>query len=193
HLAFQPHPKLLLAYTLDALPFFGSSENGTAPEAAGSNGSNSFTANEHRREGYGMFILPGDVYLRAGRFKVPFGLNMDDHTVATREGFLGTGAPSLLPYDPRDPDAGMEIGLAKGPWFGRTSLTKGNAGRNPEAKAAKLGFNTSGFQGAVSIYDDFVKLPNTSLVRRETRWGLYGLSHYGWLSVVGEVAAGTDD
>ena len=59
--------------------------------------------------------LPGGLYLRAGQFRVPFGLRMDDHTGAMRAGFRDAlagsfGTSGFLPYDPRNVEAGLEVG-----------------------------------------------------------------------------------
>ena len=41
------------------------------------------------QDAFGMISgFPLDGYVKAGRFRSPYGLRMDDHTVATREGFL---------------------------------------------------------------------------------------------------------
>lgn len=187
HLAFQPHPRLTLVYTLDAFA------QGPVSSVTG-------------KEAFGMVGgLPGNGYLRAGRFRVPFGLRMDDHTVATRAGFgdFGTGG-SFLPYDPRLPDMGLEVGMERSGWFGRASFTNGASGRAPnaspiaganpyaEAKAVKLGYQTAHYQGGLSLYDDFRKVGGTPLVRT-TRWGYYGMARYGPLALIGELDAGTDD
>ena len=181
HFAFQPHEKLTLVYSRDA---FGVSRDAGAPARA--------------QEAFGMIGgLPFGGYFRAGRFRVPFGLRLDDHTVATRNAFLdfSTG-DTFLPYDPRDPDMGYEIGGASGGFFGRASFTNGSANvfapwSFAEAKAIKLGYNMAGYQGGVSFYDEFNHVPFAGL-RRGTRWGYYGMTHFGPLTALGEVAAGTD-
>src|SRR5258706_3104140 len=81
HLAFQPHPKLTAVYTM------------YATDAAGG----TFRTNE----AFGMIGgMPANGYVKVGRFRTPFGLRMDDHTVATRTGFLDfIGGGSFLPFD----------------------------------------------------------------------------------------------
>ena len=64
-MAFQPHPRLTLVYTQDGFE----------------------TGARVTREAWAMIGLTPDYYLRAGVFRSPFGLRMDDHTVATRNGF----------------------------------------------------------------------------------------------------------
>ena len=62
--------------------------------------------------------LPEDLYLRFGRLRVPFGLRQDDHTGATRGGFLDAagGGTGVLPYDPRTVQTGFEAGFYPGPF-----------------------------------------------------------------------------
>jgi hypothetical protein len=179
HLAFQPHDMLTLVYTTDG---FATGPSNTV----------------RSKEAYGMIHgLPLDGYIRAGRFRTPFGLRMDDHTVATRNGFgdFGTGG-TFLPYDPRNPDMGIEVGGDKNNWFGRAAFTDGassifTGSPNAEAKTAKLGYNHPRFQAAASIYDDFLK-SGTTPQTHFTRWGLYGLTHYQSFAFIGEFAAGSD-
>lgn len=175
YITFQPHPRLTLVYSRDA-----------------------FNDAVYAQDAFGMISgFPLDGYVKAGRFRTPFGLRMDDHTVATREGFLNlTGGPSFLPYDPRMPDMGVEVGGDRGNWFGRASFTNGVAdpfGVQPFAQTgtAKLGYNMHAYQGGLSIYDDYEK---TGLFpfRRATRWGYYSLTHWRKLQLIGELGAGTD-
>jgi len=185
HFAFQPHRRLTLVYTAD-----GSFGNYTA--FAG--------GNFKTREAYGMIGgMPLDGYVRAGRFRVPFGLRWDDHTVATRNSFLDFyDGRAFLPYDPRATDAGIEAGGDHGNWFGRGSFTNGPAsplGSPPFAEtfALKLGFNSPRAQVAASFYDNFNHPPPFGGIKRATRWGIYGLSHAGSFAFLGELAAGTDE
>jgi hypothetical protein len=170
HIAFQPHDKLTLVYTLDG---FASTPSNTV----------------RSKEAYGLIG----------------GLRMDDHTVATRNGFgdFGTGvAPSspsggFLPFDPRLPDMGVEIGGSQGNFFGRAAFTNGfssvlSSSGHAEAKSVKLGYNMSAYQGGISLYDDFLKV-GTTPIERFSRWGYYGMTHVGPVALLGEVAAGTDE
>ena len=180
HFAFQPHPKLTLVYSMDP-----------GPEAFGG-------ARYTSKESYGMFTaLPLNGYLKAGRFRTPFGLRWDDHTVATRNGFLDfTTAQAFLPYDPRRMDEGLELGAEKSGIFGRLAFTNGGAdvfnGQYAGATTLKLGYNSSRFQTAASLYDNYRK-ENTSGIQRSSRWGVYGMSHFKQFAVIGEIAAGTDE
>lgn len=181
HIAFQPHPRLTLVYTNDAFS--------ATPAASAA----------RPREAFGLIGgFPLDGYVRAGRFRIPFGLRMDDHTVATRVGFLdfATGK-TFLPYDPRLPDMGVEIGAERSGVFGRTSYTNGRAnvlgGGYAETKTLKLGFRAPIGETAVSLYDDYAKRPAGGQPQRQTRWGLYGFTHWREVALLGEVAAGTDE
>jgi hypothetical protein len=175
YVTFQPHARLTLVYSRDA-----------------------FNDAVLAQDAFGIISgFPLDGYLKAGRFRTPFGLRMDDHTVATREGFLNlTGGPAYLPFDPRFPDMGIEIGGDHGSWFGRAAFTNGASGPftgQPFAQTgtAKLGYVRSSWQGGASFYDDYEK---TGLFpfRRATRWSGYGLAHWRRLQLIAELGAGTD-
>jgi hypothetical protein len=182
HLTFQPHQALTLLYSRDAF---------AATPAAG-------TVSE--KEAFGSVRVPGNGYVKVGRFRNPFGLRMDDHTVGTRNGFLDfSSAARFLPYDPRQPDMGVEYGLTYGPLFGQGSFTNGRSNafafprRFAETKAAKVGYNSPLLQTAVSFYDEFHKTPGAGVPQRSTRWGVYGMTHWGPVVFLGEIGAGTDD
>jgi hypothetical protein len=175
HLAFQPHPRLTLVYTNDGL------DNG--PRVT--------------REAWAMVNIGGDYYLRAGEFRVPFGLRMDDHTVATRNGFLDfQGGDRVLPYDPRFGDEGLELGGTRGLHYGRIAFTNGvsspigGGSTHAQAVSAKIGYAGSSFQYGFSGYDEWNE--PSSGPTRASRWGWYGTAHRGLVSLLGEVVAGTD-
>jgi hypothetical protein len=79
--------------------------------------------------------------------------------------------------------------------FARLAFTDGEAnvfgGGFAGAKTLKLGYTHPRGAGAVSFYDDYRK--EGSGVKRATRWAFSGMTHAGPLSVLGEVAAGTDE
>ncbi len=178
HITFQPHEKLTLVYSRDAFAIDASN------------------ASVEQKEAFGILHFNDTHYVKIGRFRNPFGLRMDDHTVATRNGFLDlSSGQGFLPYDPRYPDMGVEVGGARGPFFGRVAFTNGHANFSngfAETKAIKLGYNSSFYQGGVSFYDEYQKVPVTNL-KRSTRWGYYALGHHGPVALVGEIAAGTDE
>ncbi len=146
------------------------------------------------RDLYGMIDgLPSDLYLRFGRLRVPFGLRQDDHTGATRGGFVdaaggGTGA---LPYDPRTVQTGFEAGFYPGPLQVTAALTNGPGAAfqdKAQTVTGKVVYLRKRFQVGGSIYDSY----RTSSGTRATRWG--GFALYGWreLALLGEVVAGED-
>jgi hypothetical protein len=174
HVAFQPHPHLTLVYSRDG-----------------------FNSGAKTQDAFGMIGLPWNAYLKAGRFRNPFGLRLDDHTVATRHSFLDFSTDDgFLPYDPRDSDTGLEFGMVSGSLYGRAALTNGDAnlfaGQFAETKSIKVGYNAPWYQGGLSFYDNYQKEPLATR-KRSTRWGYYALSHTGPLAILGEVAAGTDE
>jgi hypothetical protein len=186
HIAFQPHPRLTLVYTHDTF----------------SSGGNPIGTVTRQKEAFGMIGgFPWDGYVRAGRFRIPFGLRMDDHTVATRAGFLDFVSPgyTFLPYDPRQPDMGLELGAERSHVFGRAAYTNGRAnvvGAGPyaETKTLKLGYRDPRFETALSIYDDYAKQAGFSPANaRQTRWGGYAITHWREFALLGEVVAGTDE
>lgn len=192
HLAFQPHARLTMVYTRDG-----------------------FEAGSSTKEAFGMITgFPLGGYLKAGRIRTPFGMRMDDHTVATRNGFLDFFYPStfsvgyfdsvratFLPYDPRQSDTGLEYGSEWKGCFGRVALTDG--GSNPlqgpntyaGARTVRLGYNNAWYQGGVHFYDDFRRGDGISPppIQRATRWAYSGIFHRGPAALLGEIAAGTDE
>ncbi len=179
HVTFQPHHALTLVYSRGANPFGGS-------------------GSVEQKEAFGKLAMPGGGYLKAGRFRNPFGLRMDDHTVATRNGFLDFSTTDrYLPSDPRATDIGIEYGQNYGAFFGQAAWTNGSSdvffgNTFAETKTVKIGMNGPMYQGAVSFYDDFQK--NVTFgPRRATRWAYYGMTHYGPFALLGEIGAGTDD
>jgi hypothetical protein len=179
HLTFRPYRLLTMVYTRDG-----------------------FDQGSKSQDAFGLMTGgPWTSYLKAGRFRTPFGLRMDDHTVATRNGFLDFQAPpgtGFLPYDARSPDMGIEVGASRGAFFGRAAFTNGHSHpfglgeRRAQAKTLKLGFIGPGIQGAASLYDDFRDRTSPGQ-RRATRWGAYGMASKGPLAVLFEAGAGTDE
>jgi hypothetical protein len=131
YLTIQPHPKLTLVYSRDG-----------------------FEAGSITQDAFGMIGGgPWNSYLKAGRFRTPFGLRTDDHTVATRAAFLDYQSGELfLPYDPRFPDEGFEISGDRGGLFARAAFTNGASSpfaltATPRPKTLKLGYHTATYQG----------------------------------------------
>jgi len=195
YLTFVPHARLSLVYSRDG-----------------------FDAGSSTKDAFGLISgFPLNGYLKAGRFRTPFGLRQDDHTVATRNGYLDFFFPSapfnysgsvdslrssFLPYDPRQPDMGLEYGAEWRSFFARAAWTDGDSHPlyGPSfyagAKTLKLGYNNAWSQSGVSIYDDFRRLPpsgGVTEVQRATRWGYYGIAHRRNVALLGEIGAGTDE
>src|SRR6185503_2917852 len=104
----------------------------------------------------------------------------------------------VLPYDPRYQDLGVEIGGEMGPAFARASFTNGaadvfSASPFAETKSIKLGVDHAWYSGGLSAYDSYDREPIGSNPKRASRWGYYGMTHYGPVAVLGEVIAGTDE
>ena len=85
--------------------------------------------------------LPMGLYLKAGQFRVPFGLRIDDHTGAMRAGFrdasVGSfGTSGFLPYDPRDVEGGLEVGFTPAIGFlASAAITNGGPAFANDAQA----------------------------------------------------------
>src|SRR5262245_13097656 len=178
HVTFQPHDMLTLVYTVD----------GYAP--------NTGVNFVRSKEALGMIGGQGaPAYIKVGRFRNPFGLRMDDHTVATR-GQISDGGPTgpFLPYDPRYPDMGVELGGDMDGFYARMAATDGSSSplgpasnANMGTVSAKVGYNNSWYQGALSVYTE-----SQAGGARSERWAYGLLTHYGRLAVLGEIGGGPD-
>ena len=183
HLTFKPHERLALVYTRDG-----------------------FNSASSSQEAFGMISGFGwNGYLKAGRIRTPFGLRMDDHTVATRNAFLDFGnGERFLPYDPRHPDMGVEYGIEKSGVFGRAAWLNGDTSpfgqpnNVAQTFAGKLGYHHAMAEAALSFYDDFHQefdfstFPAGLTGARSTRWSAYAMTHWSQFALLGEVGAGTD-
>ncbi len=109
--------------------------------------------------------LPAGLYVKAGQFRVPFGLRTDDHTGAMRAGFRDAlagsyGTSGFLPFDPRSVEGGLEAGVTP---FAATNLTlvaaltNGGEAFAQEAQAvtAKLYASQGRWSGALSGYHNY--------------------------------------
>lgn len=137
------------------------------------------------REIYGMVEgLPGGVYARVGRFRLPFGLRQDDHTSFVR-------GPEFLPYDSQSPDAGIEIGRVGSRLFQQFSFTNGIGPFSDRAQtvAGKLGIAAPTFQVALSGFHRYAE----DVSGRFDRWGIYASATRGRVTVLAEAAAGTNE
>ena len=130
------------------------------------------------REIYGMFEgLPGGVYARAGRFRLPFGLRQDDHTSFTRDA-------GFLTYDSQKPSAGIEVGHIGSRLFVQGSFVNDDEPfvTRAQTATAKVGWAAERFQAAVS---GFHREGGDNL------WSLYASATHGAWTVLGEFTGGT--
>lgn len=152
-----------------------------------------YNYNEERTaEMYALAKMPGDLpaYLRAGRFFVPYGLQLNDpkNSGLTRIApFSPTAGFSL---SPTQSDTGVEFGLSpKSGGFFNLSITNnapnsGGANTNSKALTGRGGFVAKpGTLGATFFRG---KNSDASTGRLEERYGLFGWTRFGPLILVGE-------
>lgn len=141
------------------------------------------------REVWGMFRrLPFNSYLKVGRFKVPYGIRLDDHTSFVKD-FLGFGN--------RSQDNGIEIGFTPATFFWHLSLTNGAGdpgfpldNNRFKAVTSKAGFTIKNFGlGASFYYNRFVSSPKFDRVRA----GVFGSFSWKDLVILSEVDWGRND
>jgi hypothetical protein len=172
NIVFAPHPNLTILYDRDL--------NAT-------------------RDAWGMIHgLPGGLYIKAGQFRVPFGLRVDDHTGALRAGFrdasVGSyGINGFLPYDPRSVEGGLEVGFTPAIGFlASASITNGGPvfANQAQALAAKVSYFGSRFIAGVSGYHNYVSFSK----REDQRGSLYaGLNVLPALQLLAEAGLGQSD
>ena len=172
NITFAPHPNLTIMYDRDL--------NAT-------------------RDAWGMIHgLPGGLYIKAGQFRVPFGLRVDDHTSALRAGFrdasVGSfGVNGFLPFDPRQVEGGLEVGVTPAIGFlASASITNGGPvfANQAQALTGKVSYFGSRFIAGASAYHNYV-----STSRREDKRGsLYaGLNVIPALQLLAEAGLGQSD
>ena len=135
------------------------------------------------REIYGLIQgLPKNLYIQAGRFRLPFGLRQDDHTSYLR-------SSAFLLYDSQSEDAGVEVGSVGPNWFGQFSFTNGGPpfAENAETVAGKVGRTSRVFQAAVSGYHRFSAPFGVTI----DRWSAYASATRGPITLIGEYGGGT--
>lgn len=143
------------------------------------------------RETFGLIHdLPYNAHIRFGKFLPPYGLKLDDHTSFIREK-LGFGNNTA-----EDSDAGVEIGFAKGLWFGNAAIFNGSGsnlftgtGSNADDNRSK-GFSATGglktprFWLAGSYFHNTTG-EDTSEEKKEYI-GAYSALHFWEISLLGE-------
>ena len=129
--------------------------------------------------------LPLNSYLRAGQIRIPFGLRNDDHTGAMRAGFreasVGSfGTSGFLPFDPREVEGGLEVGLT--PLSSSTlsaiaAISNGGPAFANKAQAltGKVFIDQDKWHAGVSAYDNW----QSTTGRRDTRYSVYGTLQLG--------------
>lgn len=173
YVTFAPHPMLTLTYNRDL---------------------------RQSRDAWGMIHdLPMGLYLKAGQFRVPFGLRIDDHTGAMRAGFRQAAAGSFgttgfLPYDPREVEGGLEVGFApEVGWLASAAITNGGPAFASHAQAltGKVTYQTSLYMVGVSGYHNHASTSK----RDDTRGSIYAtLNVAPRLQLLAEAGLGrTDD
>lgn len=153
------------------------------------------------RDAWGMLHdLPAGLTIKAGQFRVPFGLRQDDHTNATRAGFrdalVGSfGTSGLLPFDPRAVEGGIELSVTPLSVTNLTltaALTNGGPAFANKAQAitGKLWYNESLHMGGLSYYDNY----RSSTGSRDQVVSYYaGLAIAANLTVLGEAGWGRSE
>ena len=136
------------------------------------------------RELYGLIHdLPHDLYAKLGRFRLPFGLRQDDHTSYVR-------TPQFLSYDSQADDAGIEVGSAGARYFGQLSFTNGSgtiSGERAQTFAGKVGLGGHRIAAGVSGFHQYRELFGVT----QDRWGLYAMSTWQKVTLIGEYDGGT--
>jgi hypothetical protein len=169
---FAPHPNLSVVYSHDL---------------------------RQTRDAWGMIHdLPGGLYFKAGQFRVPFGLRIDDHTGAMRAGFREAAAGSFgttgfLPYDPRDVEGGVEVGFTPAPgWLASGAITNGGPAfvNHAQALTAKVAYFSSRYMGGISVYHNY----SSTTKRTENRGSYYaGLNVLPGFQLLAEAGIGYGD
>ena len=142
--------------------------------------------------------LPMGLYFKAGQFRVPFGLRIDDHTNGMRAGFNDAlagpfGLSGFLPYDPRTAVGGLEVGFTPHTgWLADAAITNGGQAFANQAQelTSKVSYFGSRFIAGLSGYHNF----STSSGVTEKRGSLYaGLNVVPRLQLLAEVGLGRTD
>jgi hypothetical protein len=137
------------------------------------------------RQLYALFRgMPADLFIKVGRFRLPFGLRQADHTSFVR-------SPAFLPYDSQQEDAGIEVGSVGRNWFGAVSFTDGSVpfAERAQTFSAKVGRASEAFQAGVSGYHRFAEATATTA----DRWAAYASATRGKVTLLGEYAGGTTE
>ncbi len=136
------------------------------------------------REAYGLIrgMLPGGVNLKAGQFRVPLGLRLDDHTSYTKRF-------ELLGYNYQQVDQGVELSAVGSRFYGQFALQNGGSAK-ADLWTAKVGTFQKGLHAGISgQYNPGGTNPNGDTVRR-LRGAAFGGLKWGEWVYVAELVAG---
>jgi len=139
--------------------------------------------------------MEGAAYVRIGAFRLPYGLRLDDHTIYQRDDLP---APvSVLGFDPRTPDAGIEGGWIKPRWFAQAALTNGSGPSFDANREKAVTGRIGGWQGplmaGVTAHYDRDPGSGGALIER-LRFGTYGtLSAHPNVVLLGAFDLGEDE
>ncbi|HEX7027706.1 MAG TPA: hypothetical protein VF268_10730 [Gammaproteobacteria bacterium] len=103
--------------------------------------------NARTREAYGLLSLDGNkVYVKAGRFFLPFGFRLEDDDSFVR---------SLSAINYNTPDDGIELGYESGVWSAQLAQTNGAGGgaenNNEKRTSLNASYNPSGWRLGASF------------------------------------------
>jgi hypothetical protein len=138
----------------------------------------------------------GGVYVRVGAFRVPYGLRLDDHTIYQRDDLP---IPfSVLGFDPRTPDAGIEGGWLDPRWFAQAAVTNGSGPSFDANREKAFTARAGGWVGPLmaGITGHFDQDPGGSAGGNidRMRYGTYGtLSVHPNIVLLGALDLGEDE
>ena len=146
-----------------------------------------YSAIGQNRELWGMFRrLPFNSYVKVGRFKVPYGIRMEDHTSFIKD---------RLGFGNRSQDNGIEIGFTPATFFWHLSLTNGAGDpvfpfdeNRFKAATSKAGFTIKHFGLGTSFYYN-----RSSFTGDRVRAGLFGSFAWKDFVLLSEADWGRDD
>jgi hypothetical protein len=116
--------------------------------------------------------IPGGGYVKIGAFRLPYGLRLDDHTIYERD---GPPAWSVLGFDPRTPDAGVEVGWIKPNLFGQAALTNGSGPNfDPDRNKAFTGRAGGWYGPLLTGLTVHLESEGSGPVVERRRFGAYG-------------------
>jgi hypothetical protein len=137
----------------------------------------------------------GAGYARVGAFRLPYGFRLDDHTIYEREDL--PALVSVLGFDPRIPDAGVEVGWIKPRLFAQAALTNGSGPSFDSNREKAFTGRVGGWYGPLfaGVTGHLNRAPGTGggLLDR-LRYGTFGsLSAHPDIVLLGALDLGEDE